>query len=276
MTPQELQALRRRTAAIIRILVEQFEHVEMRPEHDSPRFTESLVATILSQNTTDANSNRAYQALRSRYSTWRSVARAPHENLVETIRVAGLAEAKARTIRTALETIYRETGGYDPDEFTENDEQLLARLTSIPGVGLKTAACVLMFSLNRDVCAVDTHVHRVVNRLGLVSTSTPDKTFRALAPLLPAGRAREAHVAMILFGRQICKAQRPHCYECPVFALCEWPERHRFALEMRPGAAPASGNLLLLEVIRGGAEVASRKSKARGGKVEESKSRKSR
>jgi len=255
MVSQDLSALRRRTAIIVRTLVEQFDHVEMEDE-DRPRFTESLVATILSQNTTDANSNRAYAALRARYRTWRSVARAPHSALVETIRVAGLAEAKARTIRTALETIHRETGGYDPDEFTEGDEELLARLTSIPGVGLKTAACVLMFALGRDVCAVDTHVHRIANRLGLVQTSTPDRTFRALAPLLPPGHARRAHVAMILFGRQICKAQRPHCFECPVFTLCEWPERHRFALEMRPGAAPASGNLLLLEVIRGGAEAA--------------------
>lgn len=256
MVQQELSALRRRTAAIVSVLVEQFEHVEMRPEHDSPRFTESLVATILSQNTTDANSNRAYQSLRARYRTWHAVARAPHDKLVETIRVAGLAEAKARTIRTALQTIHAATGGYDPEGFDEGDEELLARLTAIPGVGLKTAACVLMFSLGRDVCAVDTHVHRIANRLGLVETSTPDRTFRALAPLLPPGRAREAHVAMILFGRQICKAQRPHCFECPVFTLCTWPERHRFALEMRPGPAPASGNLLLLEVIRGGAEAA--------------------
>jgi endonuclease-3 len=210
-----------------------------------------LVATILSQNTSDINSHRAYLQLRATYPTWDDVADADREELAEVIRSGGLAEQKSRTIITALQSIRERYGGFDlPHADVASDDELLSELTAIRGIGLKTAACVLMFSLERDLCAVDTHIHRVSNRLGIVRTMNAEKTFHALRPLVPKGKGREFHVDMIRFGRRICKAQRPHCYECPLYELCEWEHKEEFVAGRCPGPAPVSGDLLLSDFFR--------------------------
>jgi endonuclease-3 len=213
---------------------------------------DTLVATILSQNTSDVNSHRAYLQLRATYPTWDEVADADRAELADAIRIGGLADQKAATILTALRSIREQYGGFElPHIDDAGDDQLLAELTAIRGIGLKTAACVLMFSLGRDICAVDTHVHRVANRLGIVATSSADKTFHALRPLVPKGKGRRFHVDLIRFGRKICKAQRPHCFECPLFDLCRWPQKEEFAAAMRPGPLPVSGDFMLLDILRG-------------------------
>lgn len=212
---------------------------------------ETLVATILSQNTSDVNSERAYAQLRVTYPTWDSVADADPRELARVIRSGGLADQKAATIQNALRTFRSQYGGFTLVEYTgRSDDELLEELTTIPGVGLKTAACVLMFSLHRDICAVDTHIHRIANRLGVVRTSSPDKTFHALRPLIPKGKARRLHVDLILFGRNICKARSPHCHECPLADLCNWPEKDEHARAGRTGPRAVSGDLLLTDVIR--------------------------
>lgn len=189
---------------------------------------EELVATILSQNTTDANSNRAFEALRERFPTWREVRDASREELLATIRIAGLAETKAETIQTFLRALGDNRG--EPSlEFirTLNDEEALTFLTAFRGVGVKTAACVLLFALGREICPVDTHVHRVLNRLGVVKTKSPEETFFALRPLVPEGKAFELHVLLVRFGRKVCRARHPRCGECVLFDACAFEGKTR-------------------------------------------------
>ncbi|MDA1190658.1 MAG: endonuclease III [Candidatus Poribacteria bacterium] len=189
-----------------------------------------LVATILSQNTTDANSRRAYATLKERFSMWAEVRDAAHEDVEDAIQTSGLAPTKTQTIQSALTRL--ETAGGEPslsnlDGMTDDDA--IRYLSSFKGVGVKTAACVLVFALGRDVCPVDTHVHRVSNRLGLVKTTARDKTFTELAPIIPKGEAYRAHVALVRFGRLVCASQRPKCHVCPLFDECGVEERHDFA-----------------------------------------------
>jgi endonuclease-3 len=213
-------------------------------------FIETLVATILSQNTSDINSARAYRQLRLSYSSWEDVATADPDELADVIRSGGLAAQKSRTIIATLQTLHEHYGSFEPIHLdSASDDDLLRELTSMRGIGLKTAACVLMFSLGRDVCAVDTHLHRVLNRLGIVSTTNAEKTFHDLRPLVPRGRAREFHVSLIRFGRAICKAQRPHCFECPLYDLCRWEQKEAFAAAGASGPRPVSGDLLLLDIL---------------------------
>lgn len=216
-----------------------------------PLPVDSLVATILSQNTSDVNSERAYIELRSRFASWDDVADADARDLADAIRVGGLADQKARTIIDALRSLRERHGGLGLEHFeTTDDAALLDELTAMRGIGLKTAACVLMFSLGRDLCAIDTHIHRVANRLGLVDTRSPDRTFHDLRPQIPPGDARTLHVALIRFGRHVCKAQRPHCFECPLFDLCAWELKEQYALDARPGARAASGDTVLADILR--------------------------
>lgn len=246
--PDDLKQRKRRTAEVLRRL-RAFIGGAPRVETGAS-FIETLVATILSQNTSDANSARAYRELQAAYPTWDELAAADRAELASCIRSGGLADQKARTIIDVVNSVRERYGGFEPEHLeTAADDELLGELTSMKGVGLKTAACVLMFSLGRDVCAVDTHVERVTNRIGLVHASTADRTFHDLRPLIPKGKARQFHVDLILFGRRICKARHPHCFECPVFDLCAWEEKEAHAIAGVRGAPPVSGDLLLLDMF---------------------------
>ncbi len=245
----DFKELKQRTAEIFRLLRPFARRDSSNDAEAGP--VDALVATILSQNTSDVNSHRAYLQLRATYAGWEDVADAPREELAEVIRSGGLADQKSATIINALREIRERHGGFELDAFAGiGDDELLTELTSLKGVGLKTAACVLMFSLDRDLCAVDTHIHRVANRLGIVKTTTPDKTFHDLRPLIPKGKGKDFHVGMIRFGRQICKSQRPHCFECPLYDLCQWESKEEFARAGLKGPRPASGDLVLLDIIR--------------------------
>ncbi len=220
-------------------------------KRDHLDFVETFVATILSQNTSDVNSHRAYQNLRSIYPTWEEVAELSEEELAEAIKIGGLAAQKSKTILQALQAFQERYGGFELEEFaTIPDDELLEELTSIKGIGLKTASCTMMFALDRDLCAVDTHIHRVVNRLGIVSAGSPDKSFKELRPLIPKGKAKAFHISLIHFGRDICKAQRPHCYECPLFDLCQWEEKGRYAEERKPGPKAVSGDFIIVDGLK--------------------------
>jgi endonuclease-3 len=190
-----------------------------RPHRDA--MTE-LVLTILSQNTSDTNSGRAFMRLHSRFPTWDALMAAAPEKIEKEIRVGGLAATKAPRIKAILEEVWQRKGSF---EMAFLDEMPLAEakawLRSLPGVGPKTAACVLMFALGRPALPVDTHVQRVAQRLGMV----PAKTGAAEAhDLLEATLAPEEvypfHVSLISHGRRVCRAQRPLCSECPLAGRC--------------------------------------------------------
>lgn len=209
-------------------------HRRLEREHgplDPPRRLdplEELVLTILSQNTSDVNRDRAFAAMRARYPTWEALARARPRELAKVIRSGGLANIKAPRILEALKEIRAREGSLDLSWMHEAaDEEVERYLTSLPGVGRKTAACVLAFSLERPVIPVDTHVHRVATRLGLLQSRTPpERAHDVLAEAIPPRLRVPMHVGLIRHGQRICKAGIPRCGSCPLRDLC--PSADRF------------------------------------------------
>ncbi|MFS8799988.1 endonuclease III domain-containing protein [Synechococcus sp. R60.3] len=186
-----------------------------------PDLLDELVGTILSQNTTDTNSSRAFRALKAAFPSWEAVLAADPADLAQVIRSGGLAHLKAVRIQEILAAIQERQGSLSLDFLRELDDAgALDFLLSLKGVGLKTATCVLLFGLGRDLCPVDTHVHRVANRLGLVRAKHPDDTFAQLSPQIPRGKAYSLHVNFVRLGKRICKARMPECGRCPLRPTC--------------------------------------------------------
>lgn len=181
---------------------------------------DELVLTVLSQNTNDRNRDVAYTRLRERFETWDEVRDAPVEEVEEAIRPGGLAPTKAGRIQEIL----RALDGDDLHELeTEPLEQARERLTSLPGVGRKTAACVLLFSFGRPDIPVDTHVYRVGTRLGLFRPGASfDEAHDELLRITDPDDAYEVHVSLIRHGRRVCSARNPRCEECPLLSLCPY------------------------------------------------------
>jgi endonuclease-3 len=195
---------------------------------------EELVLTILSQNTSDVNRDRAWAGLRARFPTWDAVASARPRSVVAAIRVGGLANTKAPRIIAVLREIRRREGSFDLGWMREaTDREVEEYLLSLPGVGPKTAACVLAFSLGRPALPVDTHVARVAIRLGLLAPRTASAAaHRILADLVPASLRVPMHVGLIRHGRGVCRAGRPRCEICPLRELC--PTAPIYLEEARP------------------------------------------
>ncbi len=190
------------------------------PRHWEP--LDELIFTILSQNTSDVNSERAYASLRERFPTWEAAASARPAQVEAAIRTGGLAKVKAPRILAVLREIRRRGGWLDLSWMHEAaDQEVDQYLSSLPGVGPKTVACVLAFSLGRPALPVDTHVHRVATRLGLIPPGMlATKAHVALAELVPPRLRIPLHVGFIRLGRTLCKAGRPLCEECPLQDLC--------------------------------------------------------
>jgi endonuclease-3 len=185
----------------------------------------ALVATILSQNTSDLNSGRAYASLKKAYPDgWESVRTSPTNEVADAIRLGGLANIKAPRIQNVLHEIYERSGSTTLEYLREwPDEEIRPFLKSFPGVGAKTAACMMMFNLGRPALAVDTHVHRVSGRLGLIGPKvSADKAHDQLETLVPDDLRYSVHVHLIEHGRTTCHARRPQCGECPVRRECDW------------------------------------------------------
>lgn len=183
---------------------------------------DELVLTILSQNTSDTNRDRAWTSLRARFATWDQIADAPVGAVEEAIRPGGLAATKAPRIQAVLRAVRERRGRVDLGFLRRMpDDEVKAFLTGLPGVGPKTAACVLAFSLGRPVIPVDTHVHRLARRLGLIGPKVGANAAHDLleAIVRPADRL-PLHVALIHHGRAVCAAQRPRCGDCILLDLC--------------------------------------------------------
>ena len=195
--------------------------------------------TILSQNTSDVNSGRAFAALRDRYPTWESLASAKTRDLARVIRPGGLSNVKAPRILAVLREIREREGEFDLGWMKEApDREVTEYLTSLPGVGPKTAACVLAFSLGRPALPVDTHVHRVAGRLGLVPPgANAAQAHGVLEAVVPARIRVSMHVGLIRLGREICKAGRPLCETCPLQDLC--PSAEIFLGASRAASEPS-------------------------------------
>lgn len=172
----------------------------------------TLIGTILSQRTRDENTARASLALFSRFPTAADLAAADTAEVEELIRPAGFYRVKARTIKEVARVLVDRSGGRVPDAMGE--------LLSLPGVGRKTANCVLVYGFDRVAIPVDTHVHRISNRLGWVRTSTPEGTEEGLTRLLPRNYWLEINDLLVTHGQNICRPVGPRCDECPVKDIC--------------------------------------------------------
>jgi endonuclease III len=189
-----------------------------------PAPLDDLIRTILSQNTTDENRDRAFRDLRSALPAWDSVMSARADRIKRLIRPAGLVNAKGPAIQNLLKWLHRERGDLDLGylrEMTPDDG--IEELIQHKGVGLKTAYIVLSFACDHDLCAVDTHVHRILQRTQVIDERcSRDKAHDELRPLIPRGKARSFHANLIDLGKQICKARSPTCPDCPLKKACAY------------------------------------------------------
>jgi endonuclease III len=183
-----------------------------------------LVLTVLSQNTADTNSGRAFVQLLRRFGSWAEIAVAPPDVVVDTIRGGGLAQQKGPRIQAILRAVQERSPDFDLGFLREMPlEAARAWLRSLPGVGPKTAACVLLFALGRPAMPVDTHVERVSKRLGLIDARlTPEQAHTALEALVKPSAASfyRFHMLLIKHGRRLCAARRPACGRCPLEPNC--------------------------------------------------------
>jgi endonuclease III len=213
---------RRRLRRIVERLAAEYGRPVLRP-HGAP--VDELILTVLSQNTNDRNRDVAYARLRERFSSWAEVEAAPVEEIEEAIRPGGLAPTKAVRMKQILEAI-------GDDELAHLAgaplDEARAELVSLPGVGRKTAACVLLFAYGMADVPVDTHVSRVGTRLGLFRPGAPfEELHDDMLAITPRGQELEFHVNLLRHGRRTCHAQRPNCPDCALRRMCPWAKSSR-------------------------------------------------
>lgn len=180
-----------------------------------------LIRGVLSQNTTDVNSHRAYQSLMDEFGDWQGIAKATRKQIARSIRSGGLPAQKAAAIKAIMAWLGRQ-GTYSLDFLRGSDsEEVERQLTAIKGVGIKTARLVLLFGFGRPVFVVDTHVLRVSKRLGLIPANcSRQKAHILLDDLVPDSRKYSGHLNLIEHGRRTCRSRAPLCDECPLRNWC--------------------------------------------------------
>ncbi len=188
---------------------------------------DELVSTILSQNTNDLNRDRAFNSLRAKFPTWEAVRDAKEEDVIQAIRPAGLANQKGPRMQKVLRAITEERGSLHLGFLGDLPvEEARAWLTKFNGVGPKTAAIVLCFSLNMPAFPVDTHIYRVTGRLGLRPEGmSVERAHPYLESIFPPETYYAAHLNLIRLGREVCKARKPNCPRCPIINLCDYKEK---------------------------------------------------
>ena len=244
---QKLAADRRRRRRLVEVALERLGDRYEHPAWAGARVdtVSELVLTILSQNTADVNSFRAFTALRARYATWDEVLAAPTDELEDVIRPGGLAPTKSRRIQHVLAEVHEVTAGTWNLDFLGSVPLAEARdwLTSLPGIGRKTASIILLFGFGRPAMPVDTHVHRAATRLGMLPPRTPlDRAHDLLEASLAPEEMYPFHVELIRHGRDTCRAPRPICGMCPLTDVCAYFElvrRGRAPVAPTPRAAAA-------------------------------------
>ena len=183
-----------------------------------------LILTILSQNTSDANTERAFSSLLAAFGNWEAVADGDVAGIAQAIRAGGLSQIKAARIKLVLQQIQKERGSLDLEFLSQLPiAQAKAWLRQLPGVGPKTANCVLLFSLGKPALPVDTHLYRVATRLGLIDSNVSvERAHEMLEGIVPSQSIYEFHINMIEHGRRVCRARNPKCGECVLREGCQW------------------------------------------------------
>jgi endonuclease III len=224
--PEPSAADRRRVRTILNRLRKRFGDLAP-PRAVDP--LEELILTVLSQHTSDLNAERAFGDLRAAFPRgWAQIVEAPTEAVADAIRSGGLANSKAPRIQAILSEVREREGTFGLERLRDlSDGAARDYLMSLPGIGPKTASVVLSFALGRDALPVDTHVHRVSRRLGLIPPkASAERADRILHDLVPDGLRTPLHVALIRLGREICKAPTPRCARCPLKDLCPTAPRY--------------------------------------------------
>jgi endonuclease-3 len=221
LDPDTLKARRKHYQQIAPLLEEAYGYPEWR-QHLSP--VDELVSTILSQATSDTNRDKGFYALKERYPDWESVRDAAVEEIEQTIHSSGLAKQKAPRIKTCLQYLTEKVGTISLDFLAQmSTDEAKTWLTRMEGIGPKTAAIILCFAFNRPAFPVDTHVHRVTQRLGLINANTSaDKAHDILEAIVPEEDYYAAHLNIIRHGREICKARNPQCDRCFLRQHCRF------------------------------------------------------
>jgi endonuclease-3 len=192
-----------------------------------PDALDLLIATILSQNTNDNNSYKAFQNLKDKYSSWDKLITEKQTAIEKEIRIAGLAKQKSQAIKNVVTQLKNSTGKVSLKHIDQlSDEEAIKELTKYKGIGVKTASCVLLFALDRNVCPVDTHVYRTLNRIGIVKEKSRDKTFFSINKNFPEQIAHSFHTNLIRLGREICKPANPSCGICPLLKICKYNNKN--------------------------------------------------
>ena len=213
--------MQRKILAVRKLLRRRFGRLKFRTGKDP---VGELVKTILSQNTSDVTSFRAFDNLKKRFRSWERLRKADVSAIRREIKIAGLSNIKAPRIKEALNEIVRRRGSLEL-YFLErlSTKEGYAFLRSIRGVGPKTAAIVLLFSFNRPVMPVDTHIFRVMKRLGFIGDKMArEKAQEYLTAVSPGNAIKEFHVHLIMHGRRICTARNPECPMCDLKMLCKY------------------------------------------------------
>ncbi len=215
------EELARKARAVRDRLMAHYGYPTWRPHRDP---LEELIITTLAQNSTDHNAEMAYRRLRERFPTWMDVMTAPVEEVIEAVKSAGLGNQKGPRIQAILRKVWEEQGAFDLSFLGEmSTEEAEAWLTSIKGVGHKTASIVLLFCFGRPTFPVDTHVSRVTKRLGLVPPNATTRQIRALwETLVPSEDYYPLHLNLIRHGREVCTARAPKCEACVLRDLCDY------------------------------------------------------
>lgn len=206
MTPTSQTAAR-----VIRTLSKRY---TKKADMDLGSAEDSLLATLLSARTTDKQVLKVFPVFRKKFPTWKKLAAADVASIAREISTIGLYKSKAKAIHGLAQKILKEFGGKVPSTMEE--------LVSLPGVGRKTASCVLSYVFGIPAIAVDTHVFRIVHRLGWTHKKTPEQVERDLKQIIPQSLWNETNRTMVQFGRDVCRAGTPQCWRCPVSALCPY------------------------------------------------------
>lgn len=220
-----MERLAEKTARTARILEEVLGIPEV---HNPLPPLDNLMLTLLSQNTNDVNRDKAYDRLRQQFPSWEMVMNADVQKIAAAIRSAGLANQKSQRMQAILRWIVERYGKLDLAFLCDMDQQeVIETFCQLKGIGIKTISVVLAFSCGVDIFPVDTHVHRLCNRIGLVKppTTSAEKTFYQMQANVPAGKAFSFHLNLITHGRTICKARSPLCEQCSLRQLCDYYSR---------------------------------------------------
>lgn len=186
-----------------------------------------LVSVILSQATSDANSDRTYDALKARFPTWDAALRARATAIADAIRLGGLANQKAAVIRALLKQIKERRGSLDLSFLRDlPSEEAAQYLSEFRGVGPKTVACTLLFACGKDIFPLDTHIFRILRRVGLIPAKCSDEfAHRVMNRVVPAGKFYSFHVNLIRHGRKLCRPRDPLCERCPIVEYCDYGQQ---------------------------------------------------